>query len=466
LTITTTDNLELSETLGDYIRMTPGPNDKSNNSEKVNHTLSIPLGNLQYGQSRDIYLTYTERRHQSAIVEIQLDYNPIDGLKSVLHATRGMNERSFIPSYEATYHGFRVKVCSFLSTLYPVNGKNGEHENLPVHDLPMKREELEAIINEYKSKQLTDEYNLSLLEDLCGDSPCGQIRLAISTNTFYSRWGKHYLPSLQNAYAKQICNSFKDPGPLQFGKDSPLFNACRDKLDMAFDSLPPPKPSVVIKDGKGNAVNGYVNMSSYHRRGNPCFAAECQIKIEDGTTIFVDKLRKGTSVWTPAGSRLVAEVIATEVKNQEMCVIGEYLVITPWHPICTDGKWKHPNDIAERRITYSGIIYSLLLEADECREAHGVEVGGVLAVTLGHGVTALEPADARSHNFWGNYGKVLGSVKALPVREGEVRISQGTGRDRTSGLVIGFLGENSRGQEGQDQKRETSAVLGLLCAAA
>jgi len=42
----------------------------------------------------------------------------------------------------------------------------------------------------------------------------------------------------------QVCNSFKDPGPLMYGKESPLFIKCRDRLDEAFDALPAPTGTV------------------------------------------------------------------------------------------------------------------------------------------------------------------------------------------------------------------------------
>ena len=58
-------------------------------------------------------------------------------------------------------------------------------------------------------------------------------------------------------------------------------------------------------------------------------------------------------------------------------------------------------------IVYIGDIYSLLLESDQDDGAHGVEVGGVLAATLGRGVVGGEGSDVRAHPFFAGYEKVL-----------------------------------------------------------
>jgi len=307
-------------------------------------------------------------------------------------------------------------------------------------DLSPKRAELKAVIHLTKSLPFTDEHNTSLLEDLCGASPNGQIYLALSSQEYFSKWGKHYLISLLNAHQKQICNSFKDPGPLMYGRDSPLFTTCRDKLDYAFDNLPAPKPSNVVRDKSGKMVLKTVDVRKYNRRGNPCFAAKCLIDLGGGERIAVEEVRKGMSVWTPAGHRSVAAVVATQVKEYEMCRIGD-LVVTAWHPVHVGGKWVFPNDISGDQVLYSGVIYSLLLEPDNNPKTHGVRIGGCLAVTLGHGLTAVpgNEVDARAHTFLGDHKKVARSLEGLRVDSNGLLVSHGMERDEITGLVSGFL---------------------------
>ena len=97
----------------------------------------------------------------------------------------------------------------------------------------------------------------------------GQIALALLNPAYYRRWGAHYLPSLAGAHARQVCNSFKDAGPLRYGVDSPLFQECRDRLDAAFDKLPAPEPSLYVGDADGQVP---VQMGWYNNVGNGCFA--------------------------------------------------------------------------------------------------------------------------------------------------------------------------------------------------
>jgi hypothetical protein len=40
----------------------------------------------------------------------------------------------------------------------------------------------------------------------------GEITLSFLKVEWFNQWGYHYLPSLMNAYNKQICNNFKDFG--------------------------------------------------------------------------------------------------------------------------------------------------------------------------------------------------------------------------------------------------------------
>ncbi|KAF2418041.1 U-box domain-containing protein [Tothia fuscella] len=437
LKIKSPSRLEIAEAVGDYVGKQTSTSDGSYSD--IHHTLNISIGNLQYGQSRDIFLTYKDATETSTI-EAYLDYSPLDSPRNSMHiSSKLLNEGSLHMEMEI-YHEYRSHICNFLSSLAPLNNKNGEHEPMGVAQLPPKREELRALIDKFKRLNPRDELNISLGEDLYGTEPCGQISLAISTDAFYGRWGKHYLLSLHNAYAKQICNSFKDSGPLQFGKDSPLFISCRDRLDQAFDSLPPPKPSAVVKDEHGTVVKRRVNMSSYHNRSNPCFAGSCGVKLESGKTIPVADVRPGISVWTPAGSRKVVEVVATNVEGEDMCIIGNTLIVTNWHPIRFNSQWVFPAQIALKKTRYFGSIYSLLLGKDNCVDAHSLEVGGFLAVTLGHGMTDMESGDVRSHTFLGDYDKVLGSIRKLPQLRDGIRESMGMDRRIRTGLVCEFLG--------------------------
>lgn len=411
-------------------------------SQQFHKQLTIPLGNLQYGQSRDIILKYgppEDDTHSNGSVLASLDCRTLDGSSTDLFAEANIEAATTLPREVIQYHRTRADICAFLSSIFPLSNVSEHYVTSGTDLTSVKRTELEELIRRTETNKLTDELNASLLEDISGPDPSGQIKLALSSQEYFNRWGKHYLLSVLNAHQKQICNSFKDPGPLMYGKDSPVFIKCRDTLDFAFDNLPPPKPSNVVRDREGNTVVTKVDVRQYNRRGNPCFAGECSVELAGGSETSIETVRCGSKVWTPLGPREVVAVVATKVKAYEMCRIGE-LVITDWHPLFINGQWSFPYDIAVERELYTGTIYSLLLERNEVPEAHAIRVGGHLAVTLGHGVVSTQNKDdARAHPFFGDYRKVEGNLELLEKDQEGAYISVGVVKDLETGLVCGFV---------------------------
>ncbi|TLD27588.1 u-box domain-containing protein [Venturia nashicola] len=440
LTLTATGNITLSETMGHYAKSKdPETADHGQQSHKQ---LTIPLGNLQYGQSRDIILKYCPSEKETDLrgsVLASLDCRTLDSSTNDLFVEADIETTTSLPKEIVQYHRTRADICAFLSSIFPLSSVS-EHYVISGTDMrSIKHAELEALIHLTESNKHTDELNASLLEDMSGPDPSGQIKLALSSEEYFNKWGKHYLLSLLDAHQNQICNSFKDPGPLMYGRNSPLFIKCRDTLDFAFDNLPPPKPSNITRDRYGNAVMTTVDVRQYNRRQNPCFAGECSLELADGSETSIENVTAGMEVWTPLGPRAAVAVVATKVKLYEMCRIGE-LVITDWHPLFIHGDWSFPYDVAVERELYTGTIYSLLLERDEVPEAHAIQIGGHLAVTLGHGMAgASSKDDARAHPFFGDYEKVKGNLEMLAKDRRGTYISVGVVKDMETGLVCGFI---------------------------
>ncbi len=181
------------------------------------------------------------------------------------------------------------------------------------------------------------------------------------------------------------------------------------------------------------------SMASYNRRFGGCFAGECQVLLEDGK-VALQELKRGMKVITPKGTRRVGAVlrIAIEGGRLMMCRIGE-LKVTPWHPICVEGKWVFPVDVVEAQSEECDAVYTVLLEVGADVDAHAFEVEGITAVTLGHGLVTSKGADARAHPFFGSYTKVLDSLKDLAGFESEEGVAHCIGVHRDSaGLICGF----------------------------
>lgn len=440
-------------------------------------TLDIPLGNLQYGQSRDMYLSCPVPPSELGGVDglpvhAQLRYSSMHGVTFVVEAQQDIRLPNSIPAAQFAYHQSRAMLCDYLSSLFP--RIHGEYK-LPARDSRLQKraqEELEMLVSRIPAKNYGDEYNASLLEDITG-----QVKLAVERADYLRTWGLHYFLSLWDAHAMQVQNTFKDPGVQVYDKDSPLFCECQKVLTRAFNSLKPPEPS------RGRTASVLL-MEYYNRSDNPCFSGSSLVTLANGKRMPVSGLRGGMSVETPAGSRRVAVVLKTRVRKVIMCRVRD-LLVTPWHPIAlperngdTDSEdadggaesssslssppppsssWVFPHEVADKAVRYSGAIYSVLLEPDASPAAHAVRVGGVWGVTLGHGIVdGSQTRDARAHEFLGDYGRIVKALAALGVGHDGVAVAVGVRRSKTcSGRRL----EGFRGPSRLGEMREGSAAL-------
>ncbi|KAG6361361.1 hypothetical protein INS49_009588 [Diaporthe citri] len=459
-----------------------------------NSELSIPLGSLQYAQSRDIYLKWksssTDNDVEPSYLNVALQYSKMTEVQHVSHTSRDLMDLSFttLSDAEIAFHVSRSHICAFLADLFPIDPL-GEHRLSPklqsATGLAEKQQQLRDLTASLPAAHFPDDASCaSLMQDLVGPEPLGQVSLALSRDKYLTRWGQHYLPSLHGAHARQACNSFKDPGPLRYGAGSPLFTRCRDALSSAFDDLPAPEPSNVVPadpgghamarcgGGGGGRGGGFfattdfgvriggapISMRSYNSSSAPCFAGRTAVRLAGGKHVRISSLRRGDSVTTPVGPRKVAAVLVTPVRRQVMVRLGGVLV-TQWHPIalpaaadCRRG-WVFPAQVHQGKLTrYTGAIYSVLLERDEDVDAHAIALGGgseeavsLWGVTLGHGmVEARGRIDVRAHRFFGSYEKVLRSLEALQIRRDGRVMSGGVRRSKSTGLVNGFKAPQPR----------------------
>ncbi|RGP63859.1 inter-alpha-trypsin inhibitor heavy chain h3 [Fusarium longipes] len=460
LKLTYSKPLEVYETTGASVEQKPV--EFADDSEDSLAELTLTLGNLQFGQSRDLFLglnnakeivTLSQRDPTRSFVQAYLTYvKPGNCLKSrkVLEATmskdatfipmataqRSVLDFSDVPASEVAYHESRSLICNFISSMFIIQ-RDGERSVAP--DMKHKHDELKTLVEKLPAKDFEDEKNKSLMLDVAVEEPKGQVSMAIENKEYFRRWGCHFLPSLLNAHTRQVCNSFKDPGPLQYGTDSPLFISCRDSLDQIFDNLPVPEPSCVPVASVGGGYRPTsslpVSMSAYRNSSGVCFAASTEVTLASGRVVQMRKLRRGMKVRTPSGSRRVAIVLKTPVEQEVLCRVGDILV-TPWHPISLDGKrWDFPANAATAIVMYTGCIYSILLERDANVAAHAIRVGDMWGVTLGHGLTSGN--DVRAHSFFGDYNSVGKSLLGLNRRSNGVVIGNGVERNE-GGRVMGF----------------------------
>jgi hypothetical protein len=427
------------------------------NVERPNPNTSIfRLGNIQYGQTRDLIITNPDSDGQPDIASATLKYKVCHAVDNAQVVVPAAPADTMSPAMHE-YHILRSELCNFLASFFPYEA-NGEHSALGHATNKWKQafSQLDGLVARFQKSPYIDNPNVrSLYNDLIGEDSSAQISQALRTkspNNFWIRWGRHYLPSLLHAHARQVCNSFKDPGPLRYGIDSPLFVKCRDTMDATFENMPAPKPSrpPQMRANGTYVPRSIVSMARYHSSSNPCFEGQCEVRRGDGSHLAIEKLASGMMVWTPKGERKVIAIVKTNPRpgtKDELCRVGD-LWITPYHPININSNWLFPADAAEESKPCTASVYSVLLAYSSDSEAHVIEVGGQLCVTLGHGVQqAVEGApDARAHAFFGSYVEVARSLIQLTKDTEGRRLSSGVGRDAQTGLVCGFRATNEVGE--------------------
>ncbi|KAG9784274.1 hypothetical protein KCU88_g2851, partial [Aureobasidium melanogenum] len=419
-------------------------------------TLKLEPGNIQYGQTRDVVIGCPGIAREASI-HAYLNYKLPNGQSQAAGSQESFEKKTALDRATVDYHKSRAAICGFLSSLFPLqpNGEGGVIRG--INEMAQAHSRLNSIIASIQSLSTKNDPRVkSLLQDLKGDEPAGQVTKALilmseKKENYWEKWGRHYLPSLLHAHQRQMCNSFKDPGPLMYGKESPLFLSYRDKLDLTFDTLPQPTPSlperqlpIYSEDGSSTGTRSErhrsVTMSEYRSSEAPCFGGMSRISLADGSALPMVTLQAGMSVWTPTGARKVIAVVKTRISSkagQTLCRIGE-LLVTPYHPLLQNGSWVFPKDGAETTEFCRSSVFSVLLAPSRDPADHAIKIGGQVCVTLGHGVVAGPEDDVRAHAFFGNHRRVALSLLQLPKGgSGHFRCS-GVKRDPVSGLVCGF----------------------------
>lgn len=198
-TFATRGTLELTTSKGIRLRTTTGTTIDWRKYEEVNdRPISINLGNLQYGQSRDIYLEIINQSDSEATsgaaegpptVTAELVYSQMTAEEHHIHREENVLELSTLPEPEVAYHKSRSMMCNFFHSLFPLQG-NDEYETAK-HDPQRHQEAFQWLLGHIPAKDYNDKKNRSLMQDLNG-----QVCLALCRQDYFKSWGCHYFFSL------------------------------------------------------------------------------------------------------------------------------------------------------------------------------------------------------------------------------------------------------------------------------
>ncbi|KAH7097738.1 hint-domain-containing protein [Auriculariales sp. MPI-PUGE-AT-0066] len=419
-------------------------------SSQVGQPLTIPIGDVRYGQSRDIVLRVTPNpdgpSSNAPLLTAVATYLPWSKLEkrtafTSLHDLTSLSPES---AQSVNNESLRIQLADALLHFVSNDRKADLLPRTRIPETPSKTSNEMGLL-----AQVTTKLNLS--NHPAHADADGQVNLALEP-AHWNKWGRHYLPSLALAHALQRAVNFRDPGQLGYGADCPLFVESRDRANDLFDQLPPPKPAPLPARATHSATSqsaskrsAVSSMRVWNTRSGPCVAGESLVRTPSGEH-RIDQLCRGDEVLTPLGPRQIVAILRTQVfaHGVDLCTI-DGLRVTPWHPIRRpDGDWVFPSKIASAARTASEdcpFVFSLLLAPDAHADAHAFFVGKTAVVTLGSGASD----DVRKHDFLGNWVAIASALTAMPgwsEPSGVVRCS-GTTRRGEAGEISGFLPNHS-----------------------
>ena len=176
--------------------------------EDYSRKLTIHLDNLQYGQSRDIYLESVDGAGSKCAYEVcgedrmihaTLTYSRMGAAEYVAFADEDMLEFSLLPPSVVAYHKSRSMLCDLLGSFSLMWNGEYKDQHLDIVQIENEQRRLREVIDTILAKDYKDKYNKSLMLDLTG-----QVSEALSRESYFNRWGRHFFFSLRNAHEKQL----------------------------------------------------------------------------------------------------------------------------------------------------------------------------------------------------------------------------------------------------------------------
>jgi len=381
----------------------------------------VHLGSFRFGQ--DKIFTFPLERDTSTehFLQSNLTYQTFDSPDSEESIHFGVMEVE--TDAEAVANNFRLLLVSLLGRLSPNVVANIQENQLGIQRL------LQQMTN---SEHKDHPFLKGLIADLSG-----QVTEACSRSDWYSRWGRHYMKSLQDAHLHQHCNNFKDVGVANYGGED--FRVLQKQLEQTFLAMPAPEPSSTRSAHHGVSFVKSKRMGKHYRSSNPCWLPNSQVSTTDNKTINIQDLKKGDLVKCMSGGYAsVVCLIETKVnRNIEFVSLpnptgqGDCR-ITPWHPVrnTKTSSWMFPQDLVQpgagkmfnQHVTS---VYNLVLES-----YHNVLVDGWYGITLGHGASGAVLA----HSYLGTNAVTRDLANMEGWNKGHVVLTdqQVTRRDDTS----------------------------------
>jgi hypothetical protein len=378
-----------------------------------NQPSEINLGNLQFGQSRDLVIKIKPGSVKPYLT-VSLTANGETKHKELNDVVVDRSDKILLQLARLRF----VEVLQAGGTL-----DTNLHSVLALYDELSTYGLGESVVGLLTDLKSADKYE-------------GQVSKAFSSLTFFEKWGRYYIPSIRRANFLQYCNNFKDKSVQNYG--GRLFRELQDYVNDIFCKLVPPAPSLIQRytsptTGRVSANVPTTSLVSLSSSSIGCFGGFGLIDTPSGKR-YVKDIQEGDYVSTPSGQARVVCVIRSRLQNDSCDLVKiNDLLITPWHPIRVNGKWYFPKEYSPD--TYDEYVceyvYDYVLD-----HGHIVTINGIECVTLAHGFEG----DVIEHPYFGSV-RVIEDLQKMPGwHNGHISINKSHFTyDDVTGLINGWI---------------------------
>jgi len=310
----------------------------------------------------------------------------------------------------------------------------------------------------YASRQLFDPLSKGILNNLKD-----QVKLTLSNNGYYQKWGEFYIDQLSRSMNQQVKPNFKDQA-CPFGGD--VFTDLVDKASDVFDTLTPPEPSLInqtrsVCSSSGTFVSAPAptrtpTLAAYNNSNTPCFIGECNISMVDGSYKMVKDLVKGDfvrSLLNPydSNSNVVGARVVCVLQTNIIDGITEIVTfdggpkgITPWHPTMVGDSWMFPCNLGKSNKVSCSAVYSIILD-----DYHTCMIDDVWCITLAHGYMM----GILDHSYFGTSAVTNDLMKLPGWNNGRVIIDNNCIiRDHITNMICGIKVNDDNHDDNHDDK--------------